>query len=83
MHFTQHALNKLERYELDPKEIARENLKPRYQLYDRIQETNINIIQINHRYLVLVLDPNTQNLITVYTTDQKTIENRRKTKRWT
>jgi hypothetical protein len=80
MNFTQHALDKLERYEINP--VDAENSKPLYQLHDQIQKTDINIIQISNIHLVLVTDPNTKNLITVYTTDQRTIDNRRKTKRW-
>lgn len=80
MNFTQHALDKLERYEINPVDV--ESSKPLYQLHDQTQKTDINIIQISNIYLVLVTDPNTKNLITVYTTDQRTIDNRRKSKRW-
>ena len=83
MNFTQHALDKLEQYEIEPKEVEQKNQTPLYSLYDQKQETQIHIIQINNIYLVLVIDPDSQNLITVYTTNQRTIENRRKTKRWT
>ena len=80
MNFTQHALDKLERYEINPVDV--ESSKLLYQLHDQTQKTDINIIQISNTYLVLVTDPNTKNLITIYTTDQRTIDNRRKSKRW-
>jgi len=82
MNLTQHALDKLEQYEIDSEEVEQKSQTPLHCLYDQTQETQIHIIQINNVYLVLVIDPNTQNLITVYTTNQRTIDNRRKTKRW-
>jgi len=81
MNFTQHALNKLELYEISPDAV--EQGSPIHTFYDEVQNTDIKIVQIKEILFVLIMDPTTQNLITLYRTDQRTIDNRRKAKRWT
>lgn len=80
MNFTQHALNKLKLYEIDPDTITKSHSL--YTSYDKTQSTDIKIIRIMSILFALVLDPDTKNLITIYRTDQKTIDNRKKRKRW-
>ena len=80
MNFTQHALNKLELYEIDPDTITKSHSL--HTFYDKTQSTDIKIIRITGILFALVIDPDNKNLITIYRTDQKTIDNREKRKRW-
>ncbi len=80
MNFTQHALNKLKLYEIDPEAVTKSSSI--HTFYDKTQSTDIKIIRIMSILFALVLDPDTKNLITIYRTDQKTIDNRQKIKRW-
>ena len=75
MNFTQHALDKLKLYEIDKSHSL-------YTFYDKTQSTDIKIIRITGILFTLVIEPDTKNLITIYRTDQKTIDNRQKSKRW-
>jgi len=77
MNFTQHALDKLELYGLDPDDIATAARKPIYDLYDRKENSKIRIICIEGILIALVIAPETGNLITIYRTDQRTIDNRK------
>lgn len=80
MNFTQHALGKLELYEIDPADV--ETSRSIHIFYDTTQSSDIKIVRIADVLFALVIDPNTQNLITIYRTDRKTIDNRRKARRW-
>ena len=80
MNFTQHALDKLELYEIDRDVVETSNAI--HTFYDKRQNTDIKIVRITGILFVLVLDPDTENFITIYRTDQRTIDNRRKAKRW-
>ncbi len=80
MNFTQHALNKLKLYEIDPEAVTKSSSI--HTFYDKTQSTDIKIIRITGILFALVIDPDTKNLITIYRTDQKTIDNRQKIKRW-
>ena len=80
MNFTQHALDKLKLYEIDPDTITKSHSL--YTFYDKTQSTDIKIILITGILFTLVIEPDTKNLITIYRTDQKTIDNRQKSKRW-
>lgn len=80
MNFTRHALDKLKLYAIDPGTVQKSNVIHRF--YDTTQSTAIHIVRIAGVLFALVIDPNTENLITIYRTDQKTIDNRQKAKRW-
>lgn len=82
MEFTQHALDKLEIYGISPKIIALEYKNAIHEFYDDKELSNIKIICINEILLALVIDPKNDKLITIYRTDEKTINSRRKAKRW-
>lgn len=80
MNFTQHALDKLELYEIDSDIVEKSSAI--HTFYDKTQNTDIKIVRIKGILFVLVIDPDTENFITIYRTDQRTINNRRKAKRW-
>ena len=80
MNFTQHALDKLKLYGIDPDAVTKSSSI--HAFYDKTQSTDIKIIRITGILFALVIDPDNKNLITIYRTDQKTIDNRQKTKRW-
>jgi hypothetical protein len=83
MNFTQHALDKLERYGIDPERILEASKDALHNLHDTQEKSQIKIINYRGVLLALVIDPESQNLVTVYRTDDRTIENRRKGGRWT
>ena len=80
MNFTQHALDKLILYEIDQDGVTKSSAI--HTFYDKTQSTDIKIIRIKGILFALVIDPDNKNLITIYRTDQKTIDNRQKKKRW-
>lgn len=82
MNFTQHALDKLELYGLDPEDITDAARKPIHYLFDTKENSKIRIIQVKRILIVLVIAPETENLITVYRTDERTIDNRKEAERW-
>ena len=82
MNFTQHALDKLELYGLNPEDITDAARKPIHDLFDRKENSKIRIVQIEGMLIALVIAPGTENLITVYRTDERTIDNRREAERW-
>jgi hypothetical protein len=82
MNFTQHALDKLELYGLDPGDIADAARKPIHDLFDRKENSKIRIIRVKGILLSLVIASGTENLITVYRTDERTIDNRKEAGRW-
>lgn len=82
MNFTQHALDKLTLYDISPEEICEASGDITHEFHDTKENSGIRIIHIRQILLALVLDPATGNLITVYRTDEKTVESRRKAKRW-
>ena len=80
MNFTQHALDKLTLYEIDQDVVTKSSAI--HTFYDKTQSTDIKIIRITGILFTLVIESDTKNLITIYRTDQKTIDNRQKRKRW-
>lgn len=82
MKLSNHAKIKLEIYGVDGNAVIRECTKPVYEFYDATEETNIKIIKLYETVFAVVLDETMQTIITVYTTDDKTIKNRNKNKRW-
>ncbi len=82
MKFTQHALDKLGLYGISPQVIADECKHAIHEFYDEKEHSNIRIICVKGVLLALVIDPVADDLITIYRTDEKTITNRRKAKRW-
>lgn len=82
MKFTQHALDKLDLYCIPTQVIADECKHAIHEFYDEKEHSNIKIIHVKGVLLALVIDPVTDDLITIYRTDEKTINNRRKAKRW-
>lgn len=83
MNFTQHALDKLELYGLGPEDITDAARRPIYDLFDRKEKSKIRIIRVKGILIALVIAPETENLITVYRTDERTISNRKEAERWT
>ena len=82
MRFTRHALDKLDLYGISPEEITEGCNRALHEFHDRTGNTTIRIIRVQGILLVLVIIPDTENLVTVYRTDERTIENRRKAERW-
>ena len=80
MNFTRHALDKLALYEIAPDTVKKS--RSVHTFYDKAQSTDIKIVRIAGILFALVIDPNNKNLVTIYRTNQKTIDNRRKAKRW-
>ena len=82
MKFTQHALDKLDLYGILPEEVIESCSSIVHDFYDRKERSGIRIIQVKGILLALVIAPETENLITIYRTDERTIDNRRKAGRW-
>ncbi len=82
MNFTQHALDKLDLYGILPEEIREAYRIVVQDFYDTKENSKVRIIHVRQILLALIIDLETENLITVYRTDQKTVESRRKAKRW-
>mgnify|MGYP001569369486 CR=1 FL=1 len=82
MKLSGHAKFKLEIYNIAGEEIIRTSSKPIYEFYDADEETHIKIIELNEILFALVCNKQTNIIITVYRTDQRTINNRQKSKRW-
>lgn len=83
MELSTHAITKLEIYSIDL-DILNESLKkPLLELYDREEHSLIKIIKINEIQFACVFSVETKKMITIYRTDNITINNRRKSKRWT
>ena len=82
MNFTQHALDKLDLYGISPEEIIEGSESAVHEFYDRNENSKIRIIRVKRILLALVIAPETENLITIYRTDEETINNRRKAERW-
>ena len=82
MHFTQHALDKLDLYGLTTEEIADGCREAIEDLHDANEQSKIRIIRARGVLLALVIDVETEHLITVYRTDGQTILNRKRAGRW-
>ena len=82
MKLSNHAKFKLEIYNIGDKEIIKACRKPIEDFYDVNEETYIKIIELDDMIFAVVYNKETQNIITVYRTDFKTISNRKKSKRW-
>ena len=82
MEFTQHSLDKLAIYGISSDIIVKEVNKAIHAFYDEKEQSQIKIISVKDKLLALVIDQVTDNLITVYRTDEKTINSRRRAKRW-
>lgn len=82
MKLSGHAKFKLERYNVEASEIIKECKNPVYEFYDGEEQSNIKIIKLKKILFAVVLNSESKIIITVYTTDRKTIQNRKKNKRW-
>lgn len=82
MHFSRHALDKLHLYGLTTKEIVDGCREAIEDLYDTKEQSNIKVIRVGGVLLALVIDVETENLITVYRTDERTLSNRKRAGRW-
>ncbi len=78
--YSQHVLDKLERYALSWENVV--DAHHVYEFYDKKEDSKIRIIAVDSIFFALVIDPKTGKAITIYRTDEKTIQNRRRVKRW-
>jgi hypothetical protein len=82
MRLTQHALEKCQLYGVGATELL-EALQTGETLIDRNRGGSlIRVFSFQSRPWVAVLDPETDKVITVYPTDQITVESRRRSGRW-
>ena len=82
MNLTKHAKDKLDLYGIPASKIIDSIESASHDFYDTREHSKIKIVNIDNILLALVLDEATDELITVYRTDRKTISRRRRTKRW-
>ena len=83
MKFTGHAKVKLEIYGVPENEVTVALKKVVNEFFDEKEDTYIKIIQWQNTLFVVVCDIMQERIITVYKTDEQTIINRQKSKRWT
>ncbi len=83
MELSTHAITKLEIYSIDLDILYESLKKPLLELYDREEHSLIKIIKVNEIPFVCVFSIETNKMITIYRTDNLTINNRRNSKRWT
>ena len=83
MKFTGHAKIKLEIYGIPENEVVLELRKPITIFFDEKEEAYIKIIQWQNKPFAVVCDVMQERIITIYKTDEQTISNRQKSKRWT
>jgi hypothetical protein len=82
MIFTQHALDKLDVYGISPEWVDELTESPIHDFRDVIEGSRIVVVKSQEILLAIVVEPDGERVITVYRTDVRTIENRRKAGRW-
>ncbi|MBI3582846.1 MAG: hypothetical protein HY096_02710 [Nitrospinae bacterium] len=80
--FSYHAEFKLILYGIEKEEVVSALNHFELKCEDTVEDSKIIIIQIRNRLFVVVLSSDSKKLITIYPTDDKTIENRIKKGRW-
>ena len=82
MRLTQHAMEKCQAYEVEAASLL-EALQIGETFIDLARGgTMVRIFKFLGRPWVAVLDPDTERVITLYPTDQRTVESRRRNGRW-
>lgn len=82
MKFSIHAKTKLEIYGISESAIIDQLKSDFEEFYDKQEETYIRVITLGEILLAIVCDYKKEKIITIYRTDNKTIINRQKNKRW-
>ena len=82
MPFTQHALDKPDLYGLTAEEIVDGCSEAIEDIYHTDEQSKIKVIRVGGVLLALVTDVETEHLITVYRTDERTLPNRKMAGRW-
>ena len=83
MKFTGHAKIKLEIYGIPENDVILALRKTINEFFDEKEEAYIKIIQWQNTLFAVVCDNMQARIITIYKTDEQTIINRQKSKRWT
>ena len=82
MDFTNHATEKLKIYEITTAEINNSLAYSSQEFRDVKQNSKINIVEVKGSKLAVVISLETNKVVTIYTTDDKTIESRKRSGRW-
>ncbi len=80
MEWSQHALEKLRIYEIASEAI--EGASVRQELRDRESGALLQVVEFQNRPWVMVISAESGKVMTVYPTDEKTLEHRIKSGRW-
>lgn len=82
MTFSQHSLDKLEIYGISREVIVESLGLPLYEFQDVVEGSRIKVVQVEQAMFVLVVNAISENVITIYRTDVRTVSNRREANRW-
>ena len=82
MNFTNHAKLKLSLYGVSEEEVNRNSSSVLFDCEDVVEDSRILIIIMHETHFALVCSKILDRVITIYTTDLTTINNRRKSGRW-
>jgi hypothetical protein len=80
--FSQHSLDKLEIYGISREVIVESLGLPLYEFQDVVEGSRIKVVQVEQAMFVLVVNAISENVITIYRTDVRTVSNRREANRW-
>ncbi|HAA75666.1 TPA: hypothetical protein DCE37_11140 [Candidatus Latescibacteria bacterium] len=82
MEYTLHDLQKLEVYGISRGEVDSALAQPEANLFDVVERSKIKIVLIKVRHHALVINPDDSRAVTIYRTDSRTVENRKRAGRW-
>lgn len=80
--FSQHAIDKIAIYGISKSDVQQAMEQPILSCQDLRENSTVLIIAIEKTLFAVVISATTNNIVTVYRTDDKTIQNRRRKERW-
>jgi hypothetical protein len=83
MELSEHAIDKLKIYDLDSKIVLELIEKSNDIYFDNNENSFIRIFEMQFKHFVAVISIESRDVITLYRTDEKTINNRINKGRWT